>query len=68
MNLRGKGVAGVAAKDGRLLWKSDIPTAHIMVATPIHGDGHVFVTARYGRGCGLLKMSADGERTKAEEV
>ncbi len=68
VNLTGKGVAGVAAKDGRLLWKSDIPAAHIMVATPVHADGHVFVTAGYGRGCGLLKLSADGERTKAEEV
>ena len=68
VNLTGKGVAGVAAKDGRLLWKSDIPAAHIMVTTPVHADGHVFVTAGYGRGCGLLKLSADGERTKAEEV
>ena len=55
MNLTGKGVVGVAADDGRLLWRSNIPAAWIMVATPIYSDGRVFVTTGYGRGCGLLR-------------
>jgi len=55
VNLTGKGVVGVAADDGRLLWRSNIPAAWIMVATPIYSDGRVFVTTGYGRGCGLLR-------------
>ncbi len=66
--LTGKGVAAVAAKDGKLLWKSDIPAAWIMVTMPIHHEGRVFVTAAYGRGCGLLKLTSEKEGTKAEEV
>lgn len=66
--LTGKGVAGVAASDGRLLWKSDIPAAWIMVATPIFADGCVFVTTAYGRGCGLLRLRGRGEQVEAEEV
>lgn len=68
VNLTGKGVAGVAADDGRLLWKSGIPAAWIMVATPIHHEGSIYVTTAYGVGCGLLKLNREGEGIKAEVV
>jgi outer membrane protein assembly factor BamB len=68
VNLTGKGVAAVAARDGTLLWRSDIPEAWIMVATPIFSDSRIYVTSSYGRGCGLLKLSPRGEGTQAEEV
>lgn len=68
VNLTGKGVAGVSARDGTLLWHSDIPQAWIMVATPVFAAGHVYVTTSYGRGCGLLKLARQGEGAQAEEV
>jgi len=68
VNLTGKGVASVAARDGKLLWKSPVPAAWIMVPTPIFCDDHVYVTAAYGVGCGLLKLKNDADGTKAELV
>ncbi len=68
VNLTGKGVAGVAADDGRLLWKNSLPTAWIMVATPVSFQDCIYVTAAYGVGCGLLKLSREGEGIKADLV
>lgn len=56
VGLTSKGVAGVAADDGRLLWQSDLPAAWIMVATPLFFEGSVYVTTAYGVGCGLIKL------------
>jgi len=66
--LTGKGVAAVAASDGRLLWKSDIPAAWIMVATPIFAERSVFVTTGYGRGCGLVELHGRDDKVEAREV
>jgi len=68
VNLTEKGVAGVAADDGRLLWKNSLPAAWIMVATPVSFKDCIYVTAAYGVGCGLLKLSRDGEGIKADVV
>ena len=68
VNLNGKGVAGVAAEDGRLLWNSDIPKAWIMVPTPIFFDDHIYVTSAYGVGCGLVKLARQGDGITAVEV
>ena len=68
VNLTGKGVAGVAADDGRLLWKNSLPAAWIMVATPVSFQDCIYVTAAYGVGCGLLKLSREGEGIKADLV
>lgn len=68
VNLNGRGVAGVAAADGRLLWKNGLPAAHIMVNTPIHDKGRIYVTAAYGVGCGLIKLTREGEGIKADLV
>jgi outer membrane protein assembly factor BamB len=64
-----KGVAGVAAREGRLLWyyrQPDFQTA--VVATPIFHNQHVYVTAGYGAGCDLVQLLADGRGTRAEKV
>ena len=68
VNLTGKGVAGVAADDGRLLWKSNLSAAWIMVATPVAFKDCIYVTTAYGVGCGLLKLTREGVGTKAEVV
>jgi outer membrane protein assembly factor BamB len=64
-----KGVVGVAAADGRFLWRYDKPangTANC--STPLFADGHVFAASAYGNGGGLAKVTKDGDGFKAEEV
>ena len=62
-------VAGVAAADGRLLWRAARPRLDgRSIPTPIYTDGAVYVSSGYGAGCNLFKIaSADGKFT-AEPV
>jgi outer membrane protein assembly factor BamB len=63
------GVAGIAADTGKLLWKSDIASNDTAVCpTPIFHDNHVYVTSGYGAGCGLVKLTPEGGKIKAEAV
>jgi outer membrane protein assembly factor BamB len=67
----GMTVAGVAAADGRLLWRYDKPAngMRINITTPLHHDGHVFATSAYGAGGGLARLTKDAEgESAAEEV
>jgi outer membrane protein assembly factor BamB len=66
--LTDKSVAGVAAKDGKLLWRADRPGKTAVVSTPIYKDGIVFVTSGYGVGCNAFKVSSEGGQFKAEEL
>lgn len=64
-----KGVAGVAAKDGRLLWyypNRKYRTA--VIPTPIVHNDLVYAVAGYGAGAVLLKLTPDGDGTKAEQL
>lgn len=64
-------VAGVAAADGKFLWRYDKPAngMKLNISTPIYHDGQVFAASAYGAGGGLARLSrnANGEVT-AEEV
>jgi outer membrane protein assembly factor BamB len=61
VQMTGKGVVGVAAKDGRLLWNMPQDTYRVAVIPTaiVHGN-YVFVTAGYGAGCNLFELKADG--------
>jgi outer membrane protein assembly factor BamB len=63
-------LVGVAAGDGKMLWKYDRAAAKtgINCSTPVYHDGTVFASAAYGTGGGLVKLSKDGDGVKAEEV
>ncbi|MCL2074540.1 MAG: PQQ-binding-like beta-propeller repeat protein [Marinilabiliaceae bacterium] len=64
-----KGVAGVAAKDGKLLWRIEgdgYRTA--VIPTPIYHENVVYVTAGYGAGCTAVKLTKDGDKFKTEIV
>lgn len=51
-------VAGVAADDGRLLWKANRPEGKVaVIPTPIEKDGLVYVAAGYQAGCNLFKVT-----------
>jgi outer membrane protein assembly factor BamB len=65
-----KGVAGVAAADGKLLWHFLQPSYRTaVIPSPIIEGNFVYATAGYGAGCNLLKLSPDGMNgIKEEEV
>jgi outer membrane protein assembly factor BamB len=63
VNLTKKGVIGVAAKDGRFLWRYDAPASKVAnVATCIWQGQTIFASSAYGTGGGLVQIepSADG--------
>lgn len=62
------GVAGVAAKDGALLWyyKREEPYNDIVASTPLVRDNLVFISA--AEGCDLVKVAVDGAKFNAEKV
>jgi len=49
-------VGGVAAKDGRLLWRGSRPGKTAVIPTPIFADNSVYVTSSYNIGCSLFKV------------
>ena len=60
---------GVAAKDGKLLWKAgEIGRKIAVIPTPVVADGYAFLTAGYGAGCECFKLEANGGGTKATEM
>jgi len=71
VQLTAKALVGVAASDGKLLWRYDRPAtkAGISCSTPIYQDGLVFAASAYNNGGGLAKLSKDGQGgVSAEEV
>ncbi|MCC6361685.1 MAG: PQQ-binding-like beta-propeller repeat protein [Phycisphaerales bacterium] len=62
---------GVAAADGKFLWKYSKPANEngINCSTPIFADGLVFASSAYGAGGGAVKLSKGADGTfKADEV
>jgi outer membrane protein assembly factor BamB len=62
VQLTAEGPAGFSPADGKVLWHekvSDWRTATI--PTPIFHDNSVYVTASYGSGCGLVRLTPDGK-------
>jgi outer membrane protein assembly factor BamB len=57
--------AGVNAKDGKVLWKSEFPGKTAVIPTPIFSKGQVFVVAGYGVGCKSVKI---GPNNQVEEL
>ena len=71
VQMTAKALVGVAAADGKLLWRYDKPAngMGINCATPLYSDGQVFAASAYNAGGGLVKLSEDkGGGVKAEEV
>lgn len=64
IQLTSKHIVGLAAEDGKVLWTSDWPGRTAVIPTPIFHDGHVYVTAGYGVGCKLVKLSVNNEPTE----
>lgn len=71
VQLTARALIGVAASDGKFLWRYDRPANRMGIncTTPLYHDGHVFAASAYGAGGGLVKLSQDEEGgIKAEEA
>ena len=71
VQLTAKALVGVAASDGKFLWRYDrAANGHgINCSTPLYHDGRVFAASAYGAGGGLVKLSKEANGgVKAEEV
>jgi outer membrane protein assembly factor BamB len=64
----GKSLAGVAAKDGKLLWRGDRPGKTAICSCPIYHDGFVFVSSGYKVGCNAFRIKATDGTFDVEEV
>jgi len=61
-------VAGVAARDGRLLWRAARKDNVAVIPTPVVSGNQVFVTSGYGVGCNLFEVSQSGDRFKTQQL
>ena len=70
VQLTERALVGVAASDGKFLWRYDRPANRMGIncSTPLYQDGLVFAASAYGTGGGLVKLSKDPNGVKAEEV
>jgi outer membrane protein assembly factor BamB len=71
VQLTARTLVGVAASDGKFLWRYDRPAngMGINCSTPLDHDGLVFAASAYGKGGGSVKLSKDANGgIKAEEV
>jgi len=64
-----KGVAGVSAKDGKLLWRVEIEGYRVaVIPTPVYQDNVVYVTSGYNAGCNAIRLTKAGDKFKPEIV
>jgi alcohol dehydrogenase (cytochrome c) len=71
VQLTARALIGVAASDGKFLWRYAQPANRMAIncSTPLYHDGLVFAASAYGAGGGLVKLSEDGSGgVNAEEV
>ncbi len=68
VQMTGENVVGVAAKDGKVLWRFARRSPTAAIPTPICFDNFVYVSSGYGAGCALLKLGNESGSWKAEEV
>ena len=55
-----KNLVGIEATTGKVLWKSSWPGRTAVIPTPIHHDGHIFISSGYGVGCKLVQLGSSG--------
>ena len=68
VQLVGRGVIGVQASNGQLLWRYDrIANGTANIPTPVVFDDYVFCSTGYGTGSALLRIVGGGGRVQALE-
>ena len=66
--LTNQGVAGIAAEDGRVLWKYPRRYSTEVVNAPIIRGNLIFVTVGAGQGCDLIRVTHEGGKFEAATV
>ncbi|HEX4122655.1 MAG TPA: PQQ-binding-like beta-propeller repeat protein [Verrucomicrobiae bacterium] len=64
-----KGLVGIEAKSGRLLWRYSKPISRYAanIQTPLASGDYIFCSAT-GTGAGLIKLKADGSKIEPEQI
>lgn len=60
-------VVGVAAEDGRVVWRSPWGGKTAVIPTPIVDGNEVYISSGYGVGCKLIRIGADNQATDVWE-
>jgi outer membrane protein assembly factor BamB len=62
-----KGLVGVSATDGKLLWKFEgvANSQGINIPTPLYHDSHIFGVSGYGKGGGVARLTVDQDKVTA---
>jgi outer membrane protein assembly factor BamB len=68
IQLTANSVVGVAAEDGKVLWRAQRKGQTAVIPTPIYDSGFVYVTSGYGIGCNLFKVTSADKKFSAEQV
>lgn len=69
VQLTGRGVISVSARDGRFLWSYNrVANGTANIPTPIVSGDYVFCSSGYGTGAALLKLEQSGNGVEAREV
>lgn len=69
VQLLGRGLVGIAAKDGKFLWGyNEVANGTANIPTPIVRDDYVFASTGYQTGAALLKLNRSGDGVEAEQV
>lgn len=69
VQLTGRSIVGVAAKDGKLLWNYNrVANGTANIPTPIVRDDYIFCSTGYNTGAALLKLQKKGTGVDAKEV
>jgi len=62
-------VAGLAPKDGKILWKYTGYDGKRPIPNPVvMPDGRIFLTSGYGHGCAMIRVTKSGETFTATEL
>jgi outer membrane protein assembly factor BamB len=69
VQLIGRGLVGIEAASGRFLWGYNRVANDVAnIATPLIKDDLVFASTGYGTGAALVRLAADGDGIRADEV
>ncbi len=69
VQLMGRGLVSVAAKDGKFLWSNNnVANDTANITNPVVNGNYVFGTSSYGTGSALVKVTKAGSGVKAEQV
>jgi outer membrane protein assembly factor BamB len=68
IQLTGQSLAGIAAEDGKLLWRTVRDSGRPTIPTPVYADGNVYVSSGYSVGCSLYKLASEGGKFSASRV